>query len=96
MSSDVDDFYVALADIFTSTWRSLANCVGKDLEIFSDEQNVDQAKGICSACCVKVECLDNSIYFNDGLVRGGLTERERNSVELHRKRHLAAFRSDSE
>lgn len=96
MSSDIDNFYNSLADVFKSNWRSFSNCIGKDLDIFYSEDHIDQAKKICSACSVRVECLDNALYFNDGFIRGGLTEKERNSVELHRKRHLAAFRYDLE
>jgi hypothetical protein len=94
MSSDIDDFYSALAELFTARWRDHALCADYDLELFSDDERVKYAKRICNDCPVKIECLDSALYYNDGFVRGGLTESERNSVELHRKRHLAALRYD--
>ena len=96
MSSDLDNLFTAVADVFKASWRSSANCSGKDLKYFYDPEFIDEGKKICLNCAVRVECLDNSIHFNDGLLRGGLTDKERNSVELHRKRHLAAFRYDLE
>jgi len=96
VSADIDNFFNAVADVFISEWRSSSNCLGKDLKYFYEPEFLDEGRKICSSCAVRVECLDNSIHFNDGLLRGGLTEKERNSVELHRKRHLAAFRYDLE
>jgi WhiB family redox-sensing transcriptional regulator len=96
MSSEIEDFYDSLAEIYTATWRSYANCTDHDVRYFSEEHHVAEGKRICSGCSVKVECLDSALYYNDGFLRGGLTESERNSVELHRKRHLASFRYDIE
>ena len=91
---NVDDFYNSLAEVFTADWRSYASCSNFDSQFFFDESFYDEGKRVCSNCSVRVECLDSAIFFNDGFLRGGLTERERNSVELHRKRHLASFRYD--
>ena len=90
----VDDFYNGLAEIFTAKWRAYANCTSYDKKFFFEESFYDEGKKICSGCSVRVECLDSALFFNDGFLRGGLTEKERNSVELHRKRHLASFRHD--
>jgi len=92
--SDVDEFYIGLAELFTSEWRSHANCADKDSKFFFDESFFSEGKKICLNCPVRIECLDSALYHNDGFLRGGLTESERNSVELHRKRHLASFRFD--
>lgn len=96
MSSDLDVFYESLAEIFTADWRKYANCIDKDVRYFSEDHHVIEGKKICAGCPVRIECLDSAIYYNDGFLRGGLTESERNSVELHRKRHLASFRYDIE
>lgn len=88
------DFYSALAEIFTADWRQHSNCIDADSKFFFEEPFYDEGKAFCSNCSVKIECLDSALYFNDGFLRGGLTESERNSVELHRKRHLASFRFD--
>jgi WhiB family redox-sensing transcriptional regulator len=96
MSSDLDHFYDGLAELFTSEWRKYSNCVDADIRYFSEDHHVADGKKVCAGCPVRIECLDSALYYNDGFLRGGLTESERNSVELHRKRHLAAFRYDLE
>jgi WhiB family redox-sensing transcriptional regulator len=92
--SDLDSLHHSIVDIFQSSWRSYANCIDEDWQLFSNPENVEEGKKVCSGCSVRVECLDNALNYNDGFLRGGLTEQERNSVELHRKRHQAAFRHD--
>jgi hypothetical protein len=83
-----------MADIYKSEWRQYASCLNIDTELFTDPELYDQGKKFCDVCPVKVECLDNAMNFNDGMLRGGMSEKERNSVEMHRKRHLASFRYD--
>ena len=92
--TDIDSFFEGLAEVFTADWRNHANCGNYDASLFFDKELYSEGKKVCSACSVRVECLDSAINFNDGFLRGGLTESERNSVELHRKRHLASFRHD--
>ena len=91
---DIDEFYISLADLFVAEWRDNAACLKADDSLFIDESTYSQAKEFCLDCKSKVQCLDNAMVFNDGFFRGGMTEKERNSVEMHRKRHLAAFRYD--
>ena len=91
---NVDEFFDSLAEVFTAEWRDYASCSQHDSKLFFEESFYSEGKKVCSGCSVRVECLDSALYFNDGFLRGGLTEKERNSVELHRKRHLASFRHD--
>lgn len=92
--SDIDQFYLDIADLFTSEWRLDAACINANPAFFYDEDMYAQGRKICDVCPVKVECLDNAIVFNDKFLRGGMDEKERNSIEMHRKRHLASFRYD--
>jgi hypothetical protein len=91
---DIDEVYVALADLFVAEWRDHAACRKADDQLFVDEELYPEAKKFCLDCKSRVSCLDNAMVFNDGFFRGGMTEKERNSLEMHRKRHLAAFRYD--
>ena len=91
---DFEEFCNAIEEKFHGPWRKSAACAGLDPEMFQNPDLYAEGKKVCVTCPVRVECLDNAIHFNDGLLRGGLTEKERNSVEMHRKRHLAAFRHD--
>jgi WhiB family redox-sensing transcriptional regulator len=92
--TSIDEFYEGMAEILTAEWRDYASCVDYDQKLFFEEDYYDQGKEVCNGCSVRIDCLDSALSFNDGFLRGGLTEHERNSIELHRKRHLASFRFD--
>ena len=91
MKSDLFDL---LAEIFTGQWRDHAACAGSSMDIFFDEYKYPHAKKLFSGCPVEIECLDNALYYDDGGFRANLTPEERNSIVMHRRRHLQAFNYD--
>lgn len=59
------------------SWMSDAKCVDEDHKIFIsyDENDLIEAKKVCSPCEVKFECMDS--YFDVTCVAGGLSYFER-------------------
>ena len=88
-----DEFYALIAETVTGEWRKHAACIDAEADIFLDEERFDAGKIYCETCPVAIECLDNAIYYDDGGLRY-LTPKERNSVVMHRRRHLQAFNHD--
>jgi len=74
-------------------WRDSALCVGEQPDaLFVSGAAQHDAKRLCRACPVKVECLaealDGGMEFG---VWGGLTERERRAL-LRRRPNVSSWR----
>jgi WhiB family redox-sensing transcriptional regulator len=71
------------------SWRHRGACRGLDPEIFyplTDEE-VGEAKDVCSQCHVRVACLEFAIGHREKEgVWGGATERERRRIVRQRRR----------
>jgi WhiB family transcriptional regulator, redox-sensing transcriptional regulator len=70
-------------------WRERAACLGIDPRVFypADDDEAEQARAICEACAVRVECLEYALARRekDG-VWGGATERDRRRIIRQRRR----------
>jgi WhiB family transcriptional regulator, redox-sensing transcriptional regulator len=74
-------------------WQDQAGCLGIDPDLFFPERGAStrEAKAICAACVVRVECLEYAIANGEKFgIWGGMSERERRRVR--RARLLAARR----
>jgi WhiB family redox-sensing transcriptional regulator len=75
-------------------WRSEANCLGLDPDLFIPERGdvatIEAARAVCAGCRVQTECLEQSLEGPTWLlgVYGGVTDRGRR--RLRRKRQGAA------
>ena len=74
-------------------WSEDAACRSGDSDaLFADGPGQTRAKGICTGCPVRAECLaealDNRIEWG---VWGGMTERERRAL-LRRRPHVASWK----
>ncbi|MDP8959208.1 MAG: WhiB family transcriptional regulator [Actinomycetota bacterium] len=77
-------------------WQDFANCRGADSDLFFPERGAStrQAKAICAACEVRVECLEFALRHGEKFgIWGGLSERERRRIR--KQRALAARRQAS-
>jgi glutaminase len=85
------DFFKVFGAVFTTEWRNEAKCLDLDDDtLFFDLDREEEAELYCSDCPVKLQCLDDALYYNDAAHRC-LTENERKSILMHRKRHVKAF-----
>jgi WhiB family redox-sensing transcriptional regulator len=87
-SDPVDDYHGR-----PSSWRDHAACRGQDVNLWFPEKNrtARDAKAVCEACPVRVECLDEAQSLGEtGRIGiwGGLAEKERRA--LRRKARSAA------
>ena len=94
MNSEIDFAFEQLADIFLPGWREDAACAPEDQDIFFEKEHEARAKAICKFCPVRLECLNNAVYYRDGGVRGGMNEKERQSVVAAHRRYALAFKHD--
>lgn len=74
-------------------WSEDAACRSADPdELFADSKRQNRAKGVCTGCPVRIECLvealDNRVEFG---VWGGMTERERRAL-LRRRPNVRSWR----
>lgn len=70
-------------------WRELGACKGLDPSIFypDDESEANDAKAVCTACSVRVACLEYALQSREKQgVWGGATERERRRMVRQRRR----------
>ena len=85
-----------LADLLTTDnlgWQDKANCKGADADLFFPERGAStrKAKTICSACQVRVECLEFALLESEKFgIWGGLSERERRRIRKQRALRRAA------
>lgn len=70
-------------DDLLGSWLDRAACRGTDPAIFfperGDSRGVEFAKSICAACDVRVECLEENLFEDDGIF-GGLSGRQRRQM----------------
>ena len=75
-------------------WRYLAACRGTDLQVFFPGRGepAEPARRICAGCPVRQPCLDYALShaITHG-IWGGLTERDRRPLRVHR---IAAVRRE--
>jgi WhiB family transcriptional regulator, redox-sensing transcriptional regulator len=73
-----------LADVREMAWADWAVCAEVDAELWFPEKGGSsrQAKMICRACPVRIECLNFALDRNERFgIYGGLTERERRNLK---------------
>ncbi len=69
------------------TWQRFANCLGVDPDLFFPERGAStrEAKEVCRACVVRVDCLEYAITNGEKFgIWGGLSERERRRIRRAR------------
>ena len=67
-------------------WQERALCAQTDPEAFFPEKggSTREAKRVCMACEVRVQCLDYALENDERFgIWGGLSERERRKVKKH-------------
>jgi WhiB family redox-sensing transcriptional regulator len=67
-------------------WQDLALCAQVDPDLFFPNKggSTRDAKGVCSRCEVKAECLADALANDDRFgIRGGLSERQRRKLKQH-------------
>ncbi len=67
-------------------WRTRANCLGVDPELFFAErgESTREAKQVCAGCAVKAQCLAESQNEKFG-IWAGLSERDRRKQRRARR-----------
>lgn len=94
-SSGVELLYEKIHSIYHSKWRAHASCGDlRDDTIFFDPEREQEAKAMCEGCPAKIECGDDSLYYEDQGCRGGMNENERIALILFRNRHNPSFQYD--
>lgn len=69
------------------SWQARANCIGVDPDIFFPERGAStkEAKGICTACEVRPDCLEYALENSEKFgIWGGTSERERRRLRRQR------------
>ena len=75
------------------SWRLEGLCAETDPEAFFPEKggSTRDAKRVCAGCPVRMECLEYALGNDERFgIWGGLSERERRRVRLHRRGVLSA------
>lgn len=75
-------------------WKLEANCLGTDPDLFHEPEKIigrkrsrgsgriTQAKRVCAACPVRVQCLEYALEIEDEYaIMGGLTPDERSRID---------------
>lgn len=89
------DFWDLFAATLTEEWRAKSYCMDNPHEdIFLDPDNTEVANEFCDKCPVRVQCLDDAFFYEDEGHRGGMSEAQRKSIFMHRRRHSKAFQFD--
>lgn len=73
-------------------WVTESACKGLDPTIFypATDEEAAEAKQVCGACPVRIECLEHAIGHREhNGVWGGATERERQRIIRRRRRTRA-------
>jgi WhiB family redox-sensing transcriptional regulator len=82
-----------LPPIIREPWMDSALCTQADPDAWFPDQggSAKEAKKVCRACPVAVECLDFALATNERFgIWGGLTELERRSLAKFREGHWGA------
>ena len=69
------------------SWQDNANCLGVDPDLFFPERGAStrEAKEVCRACIVRVECLEYALANGEKFgIWGGMSERERGRIRRAR------------
>lgn len=69
------------------SWQDNANCLGVDPDLFFPERGAStrEAKEVCRACIVRVECLEYALANGEKFgIWGGMSERERRRIRRAR------------
>ncbi|MGH9224344.1 MAG: WhiB family transcriptional regulator [Acidimicrobiales bacterium] len=77
-------------DVGDRSWQIQANCLGVDPDLFFPERGAStrEAKAVCRACVVRMDCLEYALVNGEKFgIWGGLSERERR--RLRRQRALS-------
>jgi hypothetical protein len=97
MMSELEALIVKWSAVYKAKWRKYAACIDVDQDVFFDPDQADKARLYCNDCSVRVECLDDALFYKDSsCVRGGCDDEQRVKVYLHLKRYHTAFRADVE
>ena len=83
-SADADVLELALVDREILSWQERALCAQTDPEAFFPEKggSTREAKKVCLACEVRVECLEYALAQDERFgIWGGLSERERRRLK---------------
>lgn len=92
--SELDKMWLSIESVQYETWRDYANCMDSDQAPWLAEIPSEETLRTCNGCAVRLECLDNASLWQDGGVRGGLSESQRLKLTRHRTRHKKAFEFD--
>ncbi len=74
-------------DLDASDWKSRANCLGVDPDLFFPERGMStrEAKEVCRGCVVREDCLEYALANGEKFgIWGGLSERERRRIRRAR------------
>lgn len=75
---------IPLLELEGTSWQERALCAQTDPEAFFPEKggSTREAKRVCSACDVRVECLEYALANDERFgIWGGLSERERRRLK---------------
>ena len=86
---DIDFLFDSIHSVFHSEWRLESHCFDLPTNSWFFDEAIEKGKSICDSCPVRIECRDDAMFFSDEWVRGGMTEEERISLDMHRKSYKA-------
>ena len=72
-------------DFLAQEWREYAACKDMDTDLFFNEERFEEVFEVCKTCCVRIECLDDSVAYGCAGVRGGYSEDEQSKIVEFRK-----------
>ncbi|MFF5977151.1 WhiB family transcriptional regulator [Streptomyces sp. NPDC012769] len=75
-----------------TSWREYGLCAQTDPELFWPEKgsSTAEARKICTACEVRLECLEYAVTHGEPGVWGGTSENQRKAIRKARRRPAAA------
>jgi len=74
-------------------WQESSNCLGVDPDLFFPERGAStrEAKDVCRACVVRMDCLEFALQNGEKFgIWGGMSERERRRIRRQRALERAA------
>lgn len=80
-------FHHKQVEIGDGSWRLYANCQGTDPELWFPERGAStrEAKQICFACPVRLQCLEYALVNGEKFgIFGGVSERGRRKMRIQR------------
>lgn len=82
-----------MADRALNAWFDMSNCLGVDPDLFFPERGAStrEAKEVCRACTVRLDCLEYALVNSEKFgIWGGLSERERRTLRRDRAQRRKA------